>query len=186
MNDNETTADVIAEKRFDATTRDQFDSAYIVDFCDRFEAAHKREAKELRVEIERLKEERNYSGVRERERLRAKGFAIVPKEQLERGDAAKLREALKLCVDEMCDRCRELAVARGNPLPCLSGCEPVRKAKAALAAPPRNCDRFASAEEAWYAYDEWAESYRAQGKTEPLNEVGWLFATATEKEGGAK
>ena len=101
-------------------------------------------------------------------------------------DAAKLREALKLCVDEMCDRCRDLAVARGNPLPCLSGCEPVRKAKAALAAPLRNCDRYASAEEAWDAYDEWADSYRAQGKTEPLNEVGWLFAPATEKEGSAK
>ena len=56
------------------------------------------------------------------------------------GDAAKLREALKLCMDEMCNRCRELATARGNPLSCLQGCEPVRKAKAALAAPPRNCD----------------------------------------------
>ena len=52
----------------------------------------------------------------------------------------QLREALKLCVDEMCNRCREPAAARGNPLPCLSGCEPVRKAKAVLAAPPRNCD----------------------------------------------
>lgn len=52
----------------------------------------------------------------------------------------KLREALKLCVDEMCDRCRELAAARGNPLPCLSGCEPVRKAKLALVKPLRNCD----------------------------------------------
>lgn len=56
------------------------------------------------------------------------------------GDVAKLREALKLCMDELCDRCRDLASARGNPLPCLNGCEPVRKAKAALAAPPRNCD----------------------------------------------
>ena len=52
----------------------------------------------------------------------------------------ELCEALKSCVDEMCDRCRELAAARGNPLPCLSGCEPVRKAKIALAKPVRNCD----------------------------------------------
>ena len=50
----------------------------------------------------------------------------------------------------------------------------------------RNCDRFTNAEEAWDAYDEWADSYMAQGKTEPFNEVGWLFAPATEKEGGAK
>ena len=52
----------------------------------------------------------------------------------ERGDCAKLREALKLCMDEMCNRCRDLAAARSNPLPCLQGCEPVRKAKATLAA----------------------------------------------------
>ena len=50
----------------------------------------------------------------------------------------------------------------------------------------RNFHRFATAEEAWDAYDEWADSYRSQGKTEPFNEVGWLFAPATEKEGGAK
>lgn len=43
MNKQETIDDIIAEKRFDATTRDQFDSAYIVDFCDRLEAALKRE-----------------------------------------------------------------------------------------------------------------------------------------------
>lgn len=60
----------------------------------------------------------------------------------------ELREALKSCVDEMCDRCRELAAARGNPLPCLSGCEPVRKAKAALAAPRRNCDVGTAEEQA--------------------------------------
>ena len=59
-------------------------------------------------------------------------------------------------------------------------------AKAALAAPPRNCDRFEDASDAWDAYDAFVDSYRAQGKTEPLNEFGWLFAKATEKEGGAK
>lgn len=52
MNKQETIADIIAEKRFDATTRDQFDSAYIVDFCDHLEAAHKRE----RVAAEKLRE----------------------------------------------------------------------------------------------------------------------------------
>ena len=58
--------------------------------------------------------------------------------------------------------------------------------KPALAEPSRNCDRFVSAEEAWDAYDEWVESYRAQGKTEPFNEFGWLYAPATKNEGGAK
>lgn len=61
-----------------------------------------------------------------------------------------------------------------------------RTVDAALTAPTRNCDRFASAEEAWDAYDAWVESYREKGETEPLNEFGWLFTPATEKEGGAK
>ena len=61
-----------------------------------------------------------------------------------------------------------------------------RTVDAALTAPARNCDRFASSEEAWDAYDEWVELYRAKGETEPFNEFGWLFAPATEKEGGAK
>ena len=61
-----------------------------------------------------------------------------------------------------------------------------RTVDAALTAPTRNCDRFASAEEAWDAYDAWVESYREKGETEPLNEFGWLFTLATEKEGGAK
>lgn len=52
----------------------------------------------------------------------------------------KLREALKMCVDELCARCRDLAKAQGDPMPCLNGCEPVRKAKAALSTPSRNCD----------------------------------------------
>ena len=60
-----------------------------------------------------------------------------------------------------------------------------RTVDAALTAPTRNCDRFASAEEAWDAYDAWVESYREKGETEPFNEFGWLFAPATEKEGGA-
>lgn len=59
-----------------------------------------------------------------------------------------------------------------------------RTVDAALTAPTRNCDRFASAEEAWDAYDAWVESYREKGETEPLNEFGWLFAPATEQEGG--
>lgn len=63
-------------------------------------------------------------------------------------------------------------------------CAAIFKGRAALAAPPRNCDRFKTAAEAWEAYDEWVESYRSKGKTPPFNEFGWLFATA--KEGGDK
>lgn len=104
----------------------------------------------------------------------------------ERGNVAALREALKLCVEQTCKRCRDDAAMHGNHAPCLNGCETMNRAKAALAAPPRNCDRFVSAEQAWDAYDEWVESYRSKGKTEPFNEFGWLFAPATEQEGCAK
>lgn len=49
------------------------------------------------------------------------------------------------------------------------------KAKAALAAPPRNCDRFATAEE---AYSAWMPAVEMDAICD------WLFATA--KEGGAE
>ena len=52
----------------------------------------------------------------------------------ESGDCAKLRKVLKLCIDEMCNRCLAIAAERGNPLSCLNGCDPVRRAKATLAA----------------------------------------------------
>ena len=89
------------------------------------------------------------------------------------GDAAKLRGALK-AIDGLC----------AGLMPTWDGAFGRIKdmAEAALAAPARNCDRFASAEEAWDAYDEWVESYRSRGKTEPFNEFGWLFAPATEQE----
>jgi hypothetical protein len=56
------------------------------------------------------------------------------------GDAAKLREALELCVKGMCGFCMMDAEARGMTTECVNGCEALRKAKAALDAPPRNCD----------------------------------------------
>ena len=108
----------------------------------------------------------------------------------EYGDAAKLREALKLCVDEMCDRCRELAVARGNPLPCLSGCEPVRKAKAALAAPPRNCDVYSSDELKVIFKRELVSELPIANEHQKnlvtitaMGVINTLFAPATEKKG---
>lgn len=57
------------------------------------------------------------------------------------GDSARLREALEFCVKGMCGFCRMDAEARGMSTRCVHGCEALLKAKAALAAPPRNCDR---------------------------------------------
>lgn len=98
----------------------------------------------------------------------------------ERGDCAMLRKALEELVANIEMRSSTFG------LNVIVDTKTYLDAKTALAATPRNCDRFASAEEAWDAYDEWVESYREKGKTEPFNEFGWLFASATEKEGGAK
>lgn len=134
-----TTADVIAWLRRPREGENAYLTAWRDEIADRLEAAHKRDTKELRVEIERLKEERNYSGVRERERLRANGFAIVPKEQLERGDAAKLREAL-VKIEKMahCDLCNVYPKYRDKFNDMIGGIE--LEARVALSAPPRNCD----------------------------------------------
>lgn len=143
--------------------------------ADRLEATWKRDTKGLRVEIERLKEERNYSGVRERERLRANGFAIVPKEQLERGDAAKLRE--------VCEKMLDLLTAEGFEDGGMSIELDEKQVimwrnrfRAALSAPPRNCDRpecatAKAAQEVWRRED--------GGKTAYYE---WLLAT--HKKGG--
>lgn len=50
------------------------------------------------------------------------------------------KAALDLCMNELCRMCRAEANARGETSPCLNECEPVRRAKAALAKPARNCD----------------------------------------------
>ena len=129
---------------------------------DRLEAAHKREIDEA-----------------EARGLEAGGLVEASRHK-PAGNVAALREALKLCVEQTCKRCRDDVAMHGNHAPCLNGCETMNRAKAALAAPARNCDRFVSAEQAWDAYDEWVESYRSKGKTEPFNEFGWLFAPAQE------
>lgn len=143
MSEHETTADVIADKRFDATTRDQFDSAYIVDFCDRLEAAQRSEC----------------------------------------GDAAKLREALEALLNlayEVEDMNSDTGPRTSIPTKFV-----IDTAKAALAAPPRNCDRFQTKEDAAIAFNEERNVFIPQSILWQLGEwLDWLFATATEKEGG--
>jgi len=96
----------------------------------------------------------------------------------ERGDAAKLREALKaiggLCTGLM--PTWDGAIGRIKDI-----------AEAALSAPPRNCDRFATVDEARKAHEEYRGDYimRASNIFDfPMEFEAWLFAPATEKEGG--
>ena len=71
---------------------------------------------------------------------------------------------------------------------CVNGCEALHKAKAALAAPPRNCDKYTSLDEARNAYmaiNEMPEGNRDEDMRQWLCDFHhWLFALA--KEGGAK
>lgn len=164
---NETIADIIAEKRFDATTRDQFDSAYIVDFCDRLEAARKRELL--------TKTSKNVNS------------GAASDSRGNSGDCAKLREALKLCLRGMCGYCRMDAEARGMTTECVNGCQAMLDAKAALAAPPRNCDRDLSDRQSiWAELRQWVHAMSCGCATEPSasDAFEWLLAPATEREGG--
>ena len=90
----------------------------------------------------------------------------------------QMKEALELCVQDMCRYCR--AEARMCNLPqCLDGCETLKKAKAVLAAPPRNCDRYPNLHDAWLAWQaDCAENMADQKKFHV-----WLYSMA---EGGAK
>ena len=67
-------------------------------------------------------------------------LAVNDLEKSPAGNTAALREALKLCVEQTCKQCRDDAAMHGNHAPCLNGCETINRAKAALAAPARNCD----------------------------------------------
>ena len=114
----------------------------------------------------------------------------------ERGDAAKLREALEAIISgyenaDLCDMnygewCHDPAnVCVNVPL-----CKAIHEARAALSAPPRNCDRFATAEEAieYHKRTNCAErrhcAYHDGCPTDGSCVVNWLYAEA--QEGGAK
>ena len=171
MADNETTADIIAWLRKPREGENAYLTLWRDEIADRLEAAHKRE----------LSKNVSKNGA---------DFGQL-------GDAAKLREALEFCVKGMCGFCRMDAEARGMTTECVNGCEALRKAKAALAAPPRNCDKYATADEALKAQEQmFNDSNFANGECklgcpECDNprvgcKIAWLYAPTTEQEGGAK
>lgn len=161
MDKHETTADVIAAMRDEGRTGEssclEWVGAKMRDYADRFEAAHKRES----------------------------GVAVTGSNQL--------REALW--------QAKEIARTiystsdKGSSHEDLSE-KLVEIANAALAAPPRNCDLYATVDEARKAHEAICEKYVKCHNGCPLNNEehysafdcfeAWLFAPATEKEGGAK
>jgi hypothetical protein len=112
------------------------------------------------------------------------------------GDAAKLRQAL-VKIEKMahCDLCNVYPKYRDKFNDIIGGIE--REARVALSAPPRNCDKYATADEALKAQEQmFNDSNFANGECklgcpECDNprvgcKIAWLYAPATEKEGGAK
>jgi hypothetical protein len=104
----------------------------------------------------------------------------------ERGNAAAMREALvavKKSIDGIgtssldCDP--EIIIASLTQV-CARLSARIDKA---MSKPPRNCDRFKTADEAWNAYDEWVESFRVNRRMPPYNVFGWLFAPVEERKG---
>ena len=159
VKDNETIADIIAEKRRRADViervvaekmkrggmiSDQYARVLIADIrkeADRLEAAHKREA----------------------------------------GDAAKLREAL----DELVANIEMRSSTFG--LNVIVDTKTYLDAKAALAAPPRNCDRYTTFNDAIRALADKLGWHDGKWNSERYCILAqWLFAPATEKEGVAK
>ena len=112
----------------------------------------------------------------------------------ERGDAAKLREALRECAQYIaCVGGIGVGEVTINDNVHLIPEELTQKAIAALAAPPRNCDMPLvvdgpadnNADKAWIVFKRHNPDayFDVPGL---LRCIDWLLAAATEKEGGAK
>ena len=66
------------------------------------------------------------------------GYSQNLKEEPMESNVQKLKDALKMCVHEMCNSC--VASSEFSDHPCVNGCETLRIAKEALDLPLRNCD----------------------------------------------
>ena len=156
--ENETVADIIAEMR---GARTEFPFVYLMGEPDTPEVIDF-ETKEIiaprKINIRRVM-------VKE---LADRLEAAYKRERKASGNAAKLREAM----DYLCERMADIdATFDPSEVECL---------RAALAAPPRNCDRpecvtTKAAADVWRKEDGGKTAYHE-----------WLLAPATEKEGGAK
>ena len=106
-------------------------------------------------------------------------------ERRETHAAAAMREALDYCRDTVADLIHHI----GHDEDYLERemKELVAKCNTALAAPPRNCDKYANHNEAMQAFDAFVREQGKLGFINPYTEgFKWLFALATEPEGGAE
>ncbi|MCR5838297.1 MAG: hypothetical protein K6G94_01525 [Kiritimatiellae bacterium] len=169
----ETIADIIAERRaFEFITSGmrgfkKINKEY-KDYTDRLDAARRREVREV--------EDLFHKSLKKQEdTLRDQYEALV-----RFSDCAKLREALEAYID-LWDNGTQNDL---DELKCV-----INEMRAALAAPPRNCDAmdWRTAWKIWREkfHPETPAGYSAVVKgTEAF--MDWFTAPATEKEGGAK
>jgi hypothetical protein len=176
---NETTTDIIAEMRRRIAVK-MSDAWYTQEewrkLCDRLEAAWKRE--KAAIEADAL----------------AVGGIVEAARRRERDNSAALREALVRVLDWLkrmnAQPLNTLAVSELTPSYAVNRTAKsiiedndyhISQLTAALSAPPRNCDRFATADEAFHA---WNNTVDTPGGGAYVGLMDWLYAPATEKEGG--
>ena len=156
---SETLADIVAEMRKQARRGQHFDEATIFAYAEHIERAAEREREEVIAETVKAAE---------------KSAAAVYEPHIHdtpTGNAAAMREAL-----EEADKALS-ATSYGFDAPVRAQIRNV------LAAPPRNCDRFADAPS---AYADFIVPWKLEGHLDDVPTLqgfsNWLFAPA--KEGG--
>ena len=147
----ETIADIIAEMR----AREDLDGGDMVDNFDIYNG--------------------EYGGWDALMLIKAYADRLDAAHRRERGDCAKLREALETLRELLGDLLRLEDAEYHNDFS--NFCDII---DAALSAPMRNCDRFATADEAFHA---WNNTTDTPGGGAYVGLIDWLFAPATEKEG---
>lgn len=128
-------------------------------YADRIEAAWRRERAEIEADALSV------------------GGVVAAARNKPSGDAAALREALVGLIDGICFHCDLSGDCKCAP------CEKMQKAKAALAAPPRNCNRFCSVEQAKAAYCMEVRRVMIWDGDKSERFERWLFAPATGQKG---
>ena len=185
----ETVADIVSWLRTPQGGENGYITAWKVEISDRIEAAWKREeatwkglvdvAKELAVH-ERKEADRRVEEVAKRERELSKtaendnsGNANVSNDNI--CNAAAMREAL-INAKEVLIKCLD-----GDNCPTEDDIrDEIGKIEAALAVPPRNCDRFKTRDDAAREYLHLAANANLPDK-EAMDIADWLLATAEAK-----
>ena len=177
--ENKTVADIIAEMRGDGHTGPadalEWVRIKLEHYADRLEAAHKREAAFHAMTCEA------------NDRLREHLQIALDADKHERGDCAKLREALKNVAKQLTDATEDENF--GEDVMYLVGCMRTmsQKCRAALAEPPRNCDKYPTFNDAIRALADKRGWHDAKWDSERYCILAqWLYAPATATEGGAK